>query len=181
MKLDLRYRSPVDLTQPEFQAELRRVIENSLRDFPQGADGVITLGGVEHHLSGPRRGGGGIRAAAQHHRSRRCRHRSTSTSRSEACAAMDGKIYETLALACARLGPGRFTCHWDLYLSVRPGRRDFVHVDIRRYVRRAPRTFQSPKVTHSRAEPPSAGGKSNVPHRHKIEVLLTCPGSSGHG
>ncbi len=51
MKLDLRYRSPVDLTQPEFQAELRRIIENSLRDFPQGADGVITLGGVEHHFT----------------------------------------------------------------------------------------------------------------------------------
>ena len=51
MKLDLRCRSPVDLTQPEFQAELRRVIENSLRDFPQCADGVITLGGVEHHFA----------------------------------------------------------------------------------------------------------------------------------
>jgi hypothetical protein len=35
VKLDLRYRGPVDLTQPEFQAELRRVVENSLRDFPQ--------------------------------------------------------------------------------------------------------------------------------------------------
>ena len=51
MKLDIRYRSPIDLTQPEFQAELRRVIENSLRDFPQCADGVITLGGVEHHFA----------------------------------------------------------------------------------------------------------------------------------
>jgi hypothetical protein len=53
MKPELRYRSPVDLTQPEFQAELRRVIENSLCDFPQGADGVITLGGVDvpHLLS----------------------------------------------------------------------------------------------------------------------------------
>jgi hypothetical protein len=51
MKLDIRYRSSVDLGQPAMQAELRHLIENNLCGFPVGGEGVITLGGVEHHFT----------------------------------------------------------------------------------------------------------------------------------
>ena len=51
MKLNIRYRSSVDLGQPAMQTELRHLIESSLCAFPVGGEGVITLGGVEHHFT----------------------------------------------------------------------------------------------------------------------------------
>jgi hypothetical protein len=48
MRLELRYRSDIDLSQPAMQVEIRSHIARCLRDYPQGGEGVITLGGVEH-------------------------------------------------------------------------------------------------------------------------------------
>jgi hypothetical protein len=48
MRLELHYRSDVDLSQPAMQVEIRSHILRCLRDFPQSGEGVITLGGVEH-------------------------------------------------------------------------------------------------------------------------------------
>ena len=48
MRLELQYRSDIDLSQPEMQVEIRNHIARCLRDFPHGGEGVITLGGVEH-------------------------------------------------------------------------------------------------------------------------------------
>jgi hypothetical protein len=48
MRLELRYRSDIDLSQPAMQVEIRSHILRCLRDFPQSYEGVITLGGVEH-------------------------------------------------------------------------------------------------------------------------------------
>ena len=47
MRLELRYRSGVDLSQPAMQVEIRNHIARCLRDHPHG-EGVITLAGVEH-------------------------------------------------------------------------------------------------------------------------------------
>src|SRR5258705_6746112 len=48
MRLELRYRSDIDLSQPAMQVEIRSHIARRLRDYPQGGEGVITLAGVEH-------------------------------------------------------------------------------------------------------------------------------------
>jgi hypothetical protein len=48
MRLELRYRSDVDLSQPGMQVEIRNHIARCLRDDPHGTRGVITLAGVEH-------------------------------------------------------------------------------------------------------------------------------------
>jgi hypothetical protein len=48
MRLELRYRSDIDLSQPAMQVEIRSHIARCLRDYPQGGEGVITLAGVEH-------------------------------------------------------------------------------------------------------------------------------------
>jgi hypothetical protein len=48
MRLELRYRSDVDLRQPGTQVEIRNHIARRLRDYPHGDEGVITLTGVEH-------------------------------------------------------------------------------------------------------------------------------------
>jgi hypothetical protein len=48
MRLELHYRSDVDLSQPGMQVEIRNHIARCLRDCPQGDEGVITLAGVEH-------------------------------------------------------------------------------------------------------------------------------------
>jgi len=48
MRLELRYRSDIDLSQPAMQVEIRNHIARCLRDYPHGGEGVITLGGVEH-------------------------------------------------------------------------------------------------------------------------------------
>ena len=48
MRLELQYRSDVDLSQPAMQVEIRSHILRCLRDFPQGGDGVITLGDTVH-------------------------------------------------------------------------------------------------------------------------------------
>jgi len=48
MRLELRYRSDIDLSQPAMQVEIRSHIARCLRDYPHGGEGVITLGGVEH-------------------------------------------------------------------------------------------------------------------------------------
>ena len=48
MRLELRYRSDIDLSQPAMQVEIRSHIARYLRDYPQGGEGVITLAGVEH-------------------------------------------------------------------------------------------------------------------------------------
>ena len=50
MRLELQYRSDVDLSQPAMQVEIRSHILRCLRDFPQDGEGgvIITLGGVEH-------------------------------------------------------------------------------------------------------------------------------------
>ena len=48
MRLELRYRSDVDLSQPAMQVEIRSHIARCLRDYPHGGEGVITLAGIEH-------------------------------------------------------------------------------------------------------------------------------------
>jgi hypothetical protein len=48
MRLELHYRSDIDLTQPAMQVEIRSHIARCLRDYPHGGEGVIILGGVEH-------------------------------------------------------------------------------------------------------------------------------------
>jgi hypothetical protein len=48
MRLELRYHSDIDLTQPGMQLEIRSHIARCLRDYPHGCEGVITLAGVEH-------------------------------------------------------------------------------------------------------------------------------------
>ena len=48
MRLELRYHSDIDLSQPAMQVEIRNHIARRLREFPHGGEGVITLGGVEH-------------------------------------------------------------------------------------------------------------------------------------
>ena len=48
MRLELHYRSEIDLSQPVMQVQIRSHIARYLRDFPQSGEGVITLGGVEH-------------------------------------------------------------------------------------------------------------------------------------
>jgi hypothetical protein len=48
MRLELHYRSDVDLSQPAIQVEIRNHIARCLRDDPDGDEGVITLAGVEH-------------------------------------------------------------------------------------------------------------------------------------
>ena len=48
MRLQLRFRSDIDLSQPAMQVEIRSHILRCLRDFPQSGEGVITLAGVEH-------------------------------------------------------------------------------------------------------------------------------------
>ena len=48
MRLELHYRSDVDLSQPGMQVEIRNHIARCLRDHPGGDEGVITLAGVEH-------------------------------------------------------------------------------------------------------------------------------------
>ena len=48
MRLQLSCHSDIDLSQPGMQVEIRSHIARCLRDFPNGGEGVITLGGVEH-------------------------------------------------------------------------------------------------------------------------------------
>src|SRR5262249_45510761 len=48
MRLELHYRSDIDLSQPATQVQIRSHIARHLRDSPQSGKGVITLGGVEH-------------------------------------------------------------------------------------------------------------------------------------
>jgi hypothetical protein len=48
MQLELRYRSDIDLNQPNMQVEIRSHILRCLRHSPQSAEGVIILAGVEH-------------------------------------------------------------------------------------------------------------------------------------
>ena len=50
MRLELHYRSDVDLSQPGMQVEIRNHIARCLRDYPGGDEGVITLAGVEHRF-----------------------------------------------------------------------------------------------------------------------------------
>jgi hypothetical protein len=48
MRLELHYRSDVDLSQSAMQVEIRNHIARCLRDYPHGGEGVIILAGVEH-------------------------------------------------------------------------------------------------------------------------------------
>ena len=48
MRLELNYRSDVDLSQPAMQVDIRNHIARCLRDNPGGDKGVITLAGLEH-------------------------------------------------------------------------------------------------------------------------------------
>jgi hypothetical protein len=48
MRLELHYRSNINLSQPAMQVQIRSHIARYLRDFPQSGEGVITLAGVEH-------------------------------------------------------------------------------------------------------------------------------------
>jgi len=50
MRLELHYRSNIDLSQPAMQVQIRSYIASYLRDFPQSGEGVITLAGVEHRF-----------------------------------------------------------------------------------------------------------------------------------
>ncbi|HVI65726.1 MAG TPA: hypothetical protein VM910_24550 [Bradyrhizobium sp.] len=50
MRLELHYRSDVDLSRPGMQVEIRNHIARCLRDYPGGDEGVITLAGVEHRF-----------------------------------------------------------------------------------------------------------------------------------
>ena len=52
MRLELHYRSDVDLSQPAMQVEIRNHIARCLRNHPDGDEGVITLAGVEHRFMG---------------------------------------------------------------------------------------------------------------------------------
>jgi hypothetical protein len=45
MRLELHYRSDVDLSQPAIQVKIRNHIARCLRDHPGGDEGVITLPG----------------------------------------------------------------------------------------------------------------------------------------
>jgi hypothetical protein len=47
MRLELHYRSDVDLSQPAMQVEIRNHIARYLRDHPHGDEGVIALAGIE--------------------------------------------------------------------------------------------------------------------------------------
>src|SRR5262249_24641747 len=48
MRLELRYRSDIDLSQPAMQVEIRNHIARCLRDYPHGCEAVVILAGVEH-------------------------------------------------------------------------------------------------------------------------------------
>jgi len=48
MRLELQYRSDIDLSRPEMQVEIRNHIARRLRDYPHGCEGVITLARIEH-------------------------------------------------------------------------------------------------------------------------------------
>ena len=48
MRLELHYRSDIDLSRSATQVEVRNHIARCLRDYPDGGEGVITLDGVEH-------------------------------------------------------------------------------------------------------------------------------------
>jgi hypothetical protein len=48
MRLQLSCHSDIDLSQPGMQVEIRSHIARSLRDYPNGGEGVITLAGVEY-------------------------------------------------------------------------------------------------------------------------------------
>src|SRR5262245_16786853 len=48
MRLELHYRSDVDLSLSGMQVDIRNHIERCLREYPGGDEGVITLAGVEH-------------------------------------------------------------------------------------------------------------------------------------
>jgi hypothetical protein len=48
MRLELHYRSDIDLSQPAMLVQIRSHIARYLRDFPESGEGVITLAGVEH-------------------------------------------------------------------------------------------------------------------------------------
>ena len=48
MRLELSYRSDIDLGQPAMQVEIRNHIARCLRDYPHGCEGIFTLAGVEH-------------------------------------------------------------------------------------------------------------------------------------
>jgi hypothetical protein len=50
MRLELQYRSDVDLSHPGSQVEIRNHIARCLRDYPHGDEGIITLAGVEHRF-----------------------------------------------------------------------------------------------------------------------------------
>ena len=50
MRLELHYRSDVDLSQPGMQVEIRNHIVRCLRDHPDSDEGVITLAGVDHRF-----------------------------------------------------------------------------------------------------------------------------------
>jgi hypothetical protein len=50
MRLELHYRSDIDLNQPAVQVEIRNHIARCLRDYPGSCDGVITLDGVEYYF-----------------------------------------------------------------------------------------------------------------------------------
>ena len=45
MRLELRYRSDIDLSQPAMQVEIRNHIARCLRDYPNGCEGVTLLPG----------------------------------------------------------------------------------------------------------------------------------------
>ena len=48
MRLELHYRSDIDMSQPAMRVQIRSHIARYLRDFPQSGEGVITLAGAEH-------------------------------------------------------------------------------------------------------------------------------------
>ena len=48
MRLELQYRSDIDLSQPAMQVEIRNHMAWCLRDYPHSCEGLITLAGVEH-------------------------------------------------------------------------------------------------------------------------------------
>src|SRR5204862_8204342 len=48
MRIELHYRTDIDLSQPAMQVQIRNHIARYLRDFPESGEGVISLAGVEH-------------------------------------------------------------------------------------------------------------------------------------
>jgi hypothetical protein len=52
IELDFQFQSDVDLTRPEFMAQIEERVRSAIRDYPDSCcEGSITLGGIEHYYT----------------------------------------------------------------------------------------------------------------------------------